>query len=120
MSIRIAINGFGRIGRPTFRAIFDNHPNLELAAVNDLTDRETLLHLLKYDSLYGIYNKQIDKKIKFFSEKDSEKLPWRDLAIDIVLECSGEFTEIEEVKRHLEAGAKKVIISTASKSKEIP
>ena len=120
MSIRIAINGFGRIGRPTFRAIFDNHPNLELTAVNDLTDRETLLHLLKYDSLYGIYNKQIDKKIKFFSERDPEKLPWRDLGVDIVLECSGKFTEYEEAKRHLKAGAKKVIISAPSKSKEIP
>lgn len=92
MPIKIAINGFGRIGRPVFRVILDEHPDLEVVAINDLTDTKTLAHLLKYDSLYGIYNKQIDRKIKFFSEKDPTNLPWKKLGIDIVLECSGEFT----------------------------
>jgi len=130
MSIRIAINGFGRIGRPTLRRILDNHSGLEVAAINDLTDAKILAHLFKYDSLYGIYNKTVsstedsltvgDKKIKVFSEKDPKNLPWKNLGIDIVLECSGVFTEIEGAKQHLEAGAKKVIISAPSKSKEIP
>ena len=130
MSIRIAINGFGRIGRPTLRRILDNHSGLEVAAINDLTDAKILAHLFKYDSLYGIYNKTVsftedsltvgDKKIKVFSEKEPKNLPWKNLGIDIVLECSGVFTEIEGAKQHLEAGAKKVIISAPSKSKEIP
>ena len=130
MSIRIAINGFGRIGRPTLRRILDNHSGLEVAAINDLTDAKILAHLFKYDSLYGIYNKTVsftedsltvgDKKIKVFSEKEPKNLPWKNLGIDIVLECSGVFTEIEGAKQHLEAGAKKVIISAPSKSKEMP
>ena len=101
-----------------------------MAAINDLTDAKILAHLFKYDSLYGIYNKTVsstedsltvgDKKIKVFSEKDPKNLPWKNLGIDIVLECSGVFTEIEGAKQHLEAGAKKVIISAPSKSKEIP
>lgn len=128
--VKIAINGFGRIGRPTLRRILDKHPDLEVAAINDLTDAKILAHLLKYDSLYGIYNKTVsstedsltvgDKKIKVFSEKDPKNLPWKNLGIDIVLECSGAFTEIEGAKEHLAAGAKKVIISAPSKSKEIP
>ncbi len=128
--VKIAINGFGRIGRPTLRRILDNHSDLEVAAINDLTDTKILAHLFKYDSLYGIYNKTVsstedsltvgDKKIKVFSEKDPKNLPWKNLGIDIVLECSGVFTEIEGARQHLEAGAKKVIISAPSKSKEIP
>lgn len=120
MSIKIAINGFGRIGRPAFRRILDNHPDLEVAAVNDLTDQKTLAHLLKYDSVYGIYEKNISPEVKFFNEKDPANLPWKKLGIDIVLECSGEFTEIEGAEKHLEAGAKKVIISASSGSEEIP
>ncbi|MDO8663789.1 MAG: type I glyceraldehyde-3-phosphate dehydrogenase [Candidatus Wildermuthbacteria bacterium] len=118
--VRVAINGFGRIGRPVFRRILDNHPDLEVVAINDLTDRATLDHLLKYDSLYGIYEKKIGERTKVLAEKDLGKLPWKELGVDIVLECSGEFTEFEEAKKHLEAGAKKVIISAPSKSKEIP
>ena len=128
--VKIAINGFGRIGRPTLRRILDKHPDLEVAAINDLTDAKILAHLFKYDSLYGIYNKTVsftedsltvgDKKIKVFSEKEPKNLPWKNLGIDIVLECSGVFTEIEGAKQHLEAGAKKVIISAPSKSKEMP
>jgi len=117
--IKVAINGFGRIGRPVFRRILDNYPDLEVVAINDLTDSKTLAHLLKYDSNYGIYDKNISPEVKFFAEKDPASLPWKDLGIDIVLECSGVFTEMDGVKKHLDAGAKKVIISAPSKSKEI-
>jgi len=130
MPVKIAINGFGRIGRPVFRRIIDNHPDLEVAAVNDLTDNETLAHLLKYDSIYRKYNKKIKangqeieidgKRYKSLSEKDPEKLPWRDLGIDIVLECSGVFRDLEGAQKHLKAGAKKVIISAPAKDKSIP
>jgi len=118
--IKIAINGFGRIGRPVFRIILDNHPNLQVAAINDLADSKTLSHLLKYDSVYGRYSKSIGPEIKMLSEKDPAKLPWKKLGIDVVLECSGVFTEIEGAQRHLTAGAKKVIISAPSKSDAIP
>jgi len=128
--IKIAINGFGRIGRPTFRRIIDNHSDLEVVAINDLTDSKTFAHLLKYDSLYGIYGKDVTfiedslvvdgREIKVFSEKEPANLPWKDLGIDIVLECSGVFTEIDGAKKHLEAGCKKVIISAPSKSEEVP
>jgi glyceraldehyde 3-phosphate dehydrogenase len=128
---KIAINGFGRIGRLTLRHILDkNYKNLEVVAVNDLTTAKTLAHLLKYDSNYGIYNKEIsfgedflsvgNKKIKVFSEKDPEKLPWKDLKIDVVLECSGAFTDYEGSEKHLKAGAKRVVISAPSKSENIP
>lgn len=127
--VKIAINGFGRIGRPTLKRILSNHADLEVAAVNDLTDAKTLSHLLKYDSVYGTYDKEVKaadselavdgKKIKVFAESDPAKLPWKKLGVDIVLECSGEFTEIEGASKHLEAGAKKVIISAPSKSKEV-
>ena len=131
---KVAINGFGRIGRPTLRRILDNHPDLEVVAINDLTDAKTLAHLLRYDSLYGIYNKTVKftesellidgtekgKKIKILKETDPAKLPWKELGIDVVLECTGLFTEIEEAGKHLEAGAKKVIISAPSKSDDVP
>jgi len=123
--IRLAINGFGRIGRPAFRRILDNHPNLEVVAINDLTDTKTLAHLLRYDSIYGIYQKPIKftensllidgtakgKKIKVLAEKDPSKLPWKELEVDVVLECSGVFTDYEGASKHIAAGAKKVIIS---------
>jgi len=120
MSIKVAINGFGRIGRPALKNILNNHPNLEVVAINDLTDSATLKHLFKYDSVYGIYEKGISPDVKFFNEKEPTNLPWKELAVDIVLECSGIFTEIEGAKKHLQSGAKKVIISAPSKSKEIP
>jgi len=128
--VKIAINGFGRIGRPTLRRILDKHPDLEIAVINDLTDSQTLAHLLKYDSLYGIYKKQVkpaddsllidDYKIKVLKEKEPAKLPWKEMEIDVVLECTGFFTKYEQAKAHLSAGAKKVIISAPSKSKEVP
>lgn len=132
MSIKIAINGFGRIGRPVFRRILDNHPELEVVAINDLTAPKTLAYLLKYDSLYGIYSKSVKfnennllingaagaKSVRIFSEKDPLSLPWGDLGVDVVLECTGFFTNFEGAKKHLEAGAKKVIISSPSKDPE--
>jgi len=130
--IKIAINGFGRIGRPTFRKIIDNHPNLDVVAINDLTDPKTLAHLLRYDSVYGIYKKTVKfsenellvdgtkdgKRLRVFAEKDPKNLPWKELGIDIVLECTGCFTDYEGAKKHLEAGAKKVIISAPSDNPE--
>ncbi len=132
MPIKIAINGFGRIGRPTFRRILDNHPNLEMVAINDLSDPKTLAHLLRYDSLYGIYKKNVKfsensllvdgttagKKVKVLAEKDPANLPWKDLGVDIVLECTGAFRDYEGAGKHLKAGAKKVIISAPSKTPE--
>jgi len=125
MAIKIAINGFGRIGRNVFKRILDNHPDLEIAVINDLTDTHTLAHLLKYDSLYGIYQKSVKakedtifvngEKIKVFSEREPRNLPWKELGIDIVLECTGHFRNYEGAKQHLIAGAKKVIISAPSK-----
>jgi glyceraldehyde 3-phosphate dehydrogenase len=129
MSIKIAINGFGRIGRSTLRRILKSHSDLEVIAINDLTDSKTLAHLLRYDSIYGIYNKVIKftensllidgvrggQEIKIFSEKDPINLPWKELGIDIVLECSGVFTDFESSKKHFTAGAKKIIISAPSK-----
>lgn len=132
MKIKIAINGFGRIGRPVFKRIIENHPDLQVVAINDLTDPKTLAYLLKYDSIYGIYKKSIranenellidgtseGNKVKVFAENNPEKLPWRELGIDIVLECTGQFTDYDGAEKHLTAGAKKVIISAPSKSPE--
>jgi len=127
---KIAINGFGRIGRPVFRRILENHPDLEVVAINDLTDNKTLAHLLKYDSLYGKYEKSVSftkesisiggKKFKVFAEKDPEKLPWKKLGVDVVLECTGYFRDLEGAKKHIKAGAKKVIISAPGKDPGIP
>jgi len=133
MSIKISINGFGRIGRPTFRRLLEKHPEVEVVAINDLTDNETLAHLLKYDSVYGIYGKY-DKEITFdkesitvdgkrfrvFEERDPEKLPWKELEVDVVLECTGVFRKLEDAKRHIKAGARKVVISAPGKSEGIP
>jgi len=116
--IKIAINGFGRIGRASFKKILNNNSEMEVAAINDLTDNKTLAHLLKYDSSYGIYDKVIEAKM--LTEKNPLNLPWKELGIDVVLECTGHFTDFEGAKKHLEAGTKKVIISAPSKSQEIP
>ena len=119
--IKIAINGFGRIGRLAFRQIFADD-NMEIAAINDLTEPKMLAHLLKYDSVQGGYRNHavtsgddsitVDgKEIKILSEKDPEKLPWKDMGIDIVLECTGVFASKEKASAHIRAGAKKVLIS---------
>jgi glyceraldehyde 3-phosphate dehydrogenase len=128
MSVKIAINGFGRIGRPVLKILLEKK-DLEVVAINDLTEVKTLAHLLKYDSSYGIYNHEVNyngegleidgKKIKVFAEKEPSKLPWKDSGVDIVIECTGFFTEVEGATKHLQAGAKKVILSAPSKSKEI-
>ncbi|OJI08805.1 type I glyceraldehyde-3-phosphate dehydrogenase [candidate division WWE3 bacterium CG09_land_8_20_14_0_10_39_24] len=135
--IKIAINGFGRIGRAAFKAATNNlnsglTPSLnlncedvEICAINDLTDTKTLAYLLKYDSVYGKLNKDIKtdeknifvggEKYPIFAEKDPGKLPWKDLGVDIVLECTGRFTEYDKAKMHITSGAKKVIISAPGK-----
>ncbi len=121
MSIKIAINGFGRIGRLAFRQIF-NDPEFEVVAINDLTKPEMLCYLLKYDSVQGPYrNHKVectdkalivdDKEINIYSEADPKNLPWKALDVDIVLECTGFFASKEKSKAHLEAGAKRVLIS---------
>jgi len=127
--IRIAINGFGRIGRTAFQKAIEQ-TELEVIAINDLTDNQTLAHLLKYDSVYGIYTKEVGfddnnliidgKRFKALAEKDPTKLPWKELEVDVVLECTGFFTLKEEAEKHLQAGAKKVIISAPSKSENVP
>jgi len=125
MVTKIAINGFGRIGRQVFKHIENNHPGLEVVAVNDLTDTKTLAHLLKHDSTYGDYGKDISagegfitvgkNKVLILAEKDPEKLPWKNLKVDIVLECTGFFTDSAGAGKHITAGAKKVIVSAPCK-----
>ena len=121
MAIRVAINGFGRIGRLSFRKMFGND-NIDIVAINDLADPEMLAHLLKYDSVQGSYSGHavtsdsssisVDgKKIAVYSETDPAQLPWKDLNVDIVLECTGMFTSKEKARAHIDAGAKKVLIS---------
>jgi len=127
--VNIAINGFGRIGRTTFKALLGRGTKNKIVAINDLTDVGTLAHLLKYDTCYGKYKSGIGykgdnlivagKKYKVLAEKDPAKLPWRELGVDIVLECTGRFTKKEEAAAHLKAGAKKVIISAPSKSNNV-
>ncbi len=129
MPIKIAINGFGRIGRNAAKAIFEKCPDLDLVAINDLTDTKTLAHLLKYDSVYGIYQKNIQskegvilvdkKEIEVLAESNPQNLPWKKMGMDVVLECTGNFTDFDTAKKHIEAGAKKVIISAPSKSAQV-
>ncbi len=126
--IKVAINGFGRIGRMVFRAGFKDK-DIDFVAFNDLTDVKTLAHLLKYDSVHGKFPGKIDhdneniivdsKKIKVFAEKDPEKLPWKKLKIDIVVESTGIFLTKELASKHLKAGAKKVLLSAPAKSPDI-
>lgn len=128
MSTKVAINGFGRIGRNLFRAAFGN-PNLQIVAVNDLTDAKTLAHLLKYDSVHGIFDHEIEakedillvdgKSVRITKEKDPAALPWKEMAIDVVVESTGKFTDRAGAERHLTAGAKKVIISAPAKNPDI-
>jgi len=117
---KIAINGFGRIGRMCFRSLINN-PNVEVVAINDLTDVKTLAHLLKYDSIHGRFGHAVDhnadsiivngKAIKIYAAKDPATLPWGDLGVEVVIESTGIFTDKESASKHIEAGAKKVIIS---------
>jgi len=130
MAIRVGINGFGRIGRQVLRAAkLQGVADLDFVAVNDLTDTKTLAHLFKYDSVHRTYQGQVSAgdgsitvdgdQIKIFAEKDPAKLPWKDLGVDIVLESTGRFTEADKAKAHMDAGAKKVLISAPAKGEDI-
>lgn len=128
MALRVAINGFGRIGRNVLRASL-GVKELEIVAINDITDAKTLAHLLKYDSIFGKIAAEVSAKenaitvngreIRITAERDPAKLPWKELAIDVVLECTGLFTAREKAAAHLSAGAKKVIISAPAKNEDI-
>ena len=123
--IKVAINGFGRIGRLTFKALQEKGDNVEIVAINDLTDTLTLAHLLKYDSVHGRFPGEITadansisvngKKIKVTAEREPSKLPWGELGVDVVLESTGRFTDEQGASGHLQAGAKKVVISAPAK-----
>ncbi|MDT8337510.1 MAG: type I glyceraldehyde-3-phosphate dehydrogenase [Candidatus Izemoplasmatales bacterium] len=124
MAVKVAINGFGRIGRLAFRVMFGNE-DFDIVAINDLTDAEQLAYLLKYDSSQGRYNKQVSfegtdivvegTRIPVLSQKDPELLPWKELDVDVVLECTGFFVSEEGAGKHLKAGAKKVLVSAPAK-----
>ncbi|NLG82971.1 MAG: type I glyceraldehyde-3-phosphate dehydrogenase [Bacilli bacterium] len=124
MAVKVAINGFGRIGRLAFRLMF-NDPDFEIVAINDLTDAGTLAHLLKYDSAQGRYNLPVEakesaivvdgKEIPIYAEKDPKQLPWGQLGVDVVIESTGVFTDKEKAETHIVAGAKHVIISAPAK-----
>jgi glyceraldehyde 3-phosphate dehydrogenase len=128
MPIRLAINGFGRIGRLVYRYAW-NDPSFEFVAVNDLTDAKTLAHLLKYDSVHGKMPVPVtagdgeirvgDKRLRVTAEKDPAKLPWKDLGVDVVIESTGLFTDREKAALHLDAGARKVLISAPAKKPDI-
>jgi glyceraldehyde 3-phosphate dehydrogenase len=125
---KVAINGLGRIGRAAFKIVLDT-PELELVAVNDLIPTENIVYLLKYDTVYGRYQKKVRaegesivvdaKEYLVFHEKDPAQLPWDNLEVDIVLECTGVFTKREDMKKHLQAGARHVILSAPTKSEDV-
>jgi glyceraldehyde 3-phosphate dehydrogenase (phosphorylating) len=128
MAIRVGINGFGRIGRLAFRAALDDR-GIDFVAINDLTDAKTLAYLLKYDSVHGTLNADVQaredqlvvngKAIKILAKKDPKELPWKDLGVDLVVESTGRFTDREGASRHLSAGAKRVIISAPAKDADV-
>ncbi|MEN8153543.1 MAG: type I glyceraldehyde-3-phosphate dehydrogenase [Acidobacteriota bacterium] len=128
MSYKVAINGFGRIGRNFFRSSI-GQSSFEITAINDITSTETLAHLLKYDSVFGKFGKEVEvkeniitidgKDIKTFAERDPEKLPWKELGIDLVIESTGFFRKRADASKHLKAGAKKVIISAPASEPDI-
>jgi glyceraldehyde 3-phosphate dehydrogenase len=128
MPVRLAINGFGRIGRLVYRHAW-NDPNFEFVAVNDITDAKTLAHLLKYDSVHGRLDAKVEagdgdirvggKTLRITAEKDPAKLPWKDLSVDVVIESTGLFTDRDKAALHLQAGARKVLISAPAKNPDI-
>ncbi len=130
MKVKVGINGFGRIGRNTFKiAMAQEDADFEVVAINDLTDADTLAHLLKYDSIFGKFSGTVEarekaivvngKEIKIFAERDPENIPWKELGVDIVIESTGLFTDKEKAVKHINAGAKKVIISAPAKNEDI-
>jgi glyceraldehyde 3-phosphate dehydrogenase len=129
VATRVAINGFGRIGRNILRAAKKHGVDLDFVAINDITDSETLAHLLRYDSVHGKYPGEVEvvegglkvdgDEIRVTAEKDPANLPWKDLEVDIVFEATGRFTAREDAEKHLEAGARKVIITAPAKGEDI-
>ena len=130
MSVKVGINGFGRIGRNALKAAFNKHPEIEVVAINDLFDTKTLAHLLKYDSVFGTFDAEVEakdssiivngKEIKVFAERELANIPWKDLGVEVVVESTGVFTAREKAVGHIEAGgAKKVIISAPAKGEDI-
>jgi glyceraldehyde 3-phosphate dehydrogenase len=129
VTIRVGINGFGRIGRNFFRAVLDQRADVEIVGVNDLTDNKTLAHLLKYDSLLGKLDADVTyddesisvngKRINTQAERDPAALGWGELGVDVVIESTGRFTKADDARKHIEAGAKKVIISAPAKGEDI-
>lgn len=128
MTIRVGINGFGRIGRNFYRALVESGADIEVVGVNDLTDNKTLAHLLKYDTVLGRFGKSVDfddeniivdgKPIRALAERNPADLPWGELGADIVIESTGFFTDATKAKAHIDAGAKKVIISAPAKNED--
>jgi len=129
MTIKVGINGFGRIGRLFYRAVFERNAKIDIVAINDVTDAKTLAHLLKYDSVHRQMDATVEargnsivingKEIKVLSEKDPAKLPWKDLDIYLVIESTGLFTDRENASKHIQAGAKKVLISAPAKDEDL-
>src|SRR5512141_1091277 len=129
MTVRVGINGFGRIGRNFFRAVQASGADIEIVAANDLGDLKTMAHLLKYDSILGRYPAEVsvvddgiqvgDRTLKILAEKDPAQLPWKDLGVDVVVESTGFFTDATKAKAHIDAGAKKVIISAPASNEDI-
>ncbi len=127
--MKVAINGFGRIGRQVFKILNEKYPDVDIVAVNDLTDTKTLAYLLKYDSVHGSFAGTVDagadsltvngEKVQVLAEKDPINLPWKDLDVDVVIESTGFFTDGEKAKAHLDAGAKKVLISAPATNQDI-
>ena len=129
MGTRVAINGFGRIGRQVLRAAKETGATLDFVAINDLTDTKTLAHLFKYDSIHGTFDGEVSSTadsitvngdtIKVFAQKDPAALPWKDLSVDVVLEATGRFTNAPDARKHIDGGARKVIISAPAKGEDI-
>ena len=129
MKTKVGINGFGRIGRNAFKIAQERDTNFEIVAINDLTTPETLAHLLKYDSCFGKFEGSVSckgdaivvngKEVKIFAEKDPEKLPWKDMGVEVVVESTGIFTSKDAASKHIKAGAKKVIISAPATDEDI-
>ena len=129
MGIRVGINGFGRIGRSFFRAVFSNRDDIQIVAVNDLTDPKTLAHLLKYDSVHGVFKGSVTagdgyievdgNKVKVFSEKDPAQIPWGEMGVEVVLESTGAFTSRDKAELHLRDTVKRVVISAPAKNPDI-
>src|SRR5690242_11408027 len=130
MAIRVGINGFGRIGRQTYRALMDEYSDdIEIVAVNDITDPKTLGYLLKYDSNYGFFEGEVEVEesglkingtsLQILAERDPAKLPWGKLGVELVIESTGRFTDADQARAHIQAGAKKVIISAPAKGEDI-